>query len=151
MLETRVETRGEVSVEASVEREFDTPANALWAILADFGDISWIPGLEKVELEGEGVGMIRHVTVPGMPQLHERLDAIDHDRMVLDYSLPAVAYLKVKDYRARAHVIGLEAGRCRLVWSCTSEPDGVTQAEATANTEAFYAMVLTWIGDFLAR
>jgi len=134
-------------VKASIEREFDVDAGKLWAILADFGDISWIPSLEKVELEGEGVGMIRHVTAPGMPILHERMDAIDHEQMILDYSVPAVEYLRVKNYRARTQVVALEGGRCRLVWSCESEPDGVTEAQATANSEAFYEMVMGWIAD----
>ncbi|MDH3211295.1 MAG: SRPBCC family protein [Myxococcales bacterium] len=138
-------------VEVRTEREFEVDAKALWAILADFGDIRWIPGIEQVELEGEGVGMVRHVTAPGMPQLHERLDAIDHATMTLDYSLPAVAYLQVRNYRARARVVALAAGRCRLVWSCRAEADAVDEAQATANTEAFYAMVMTWIRDFLDR
>jgi hypothetical protein len=138
-------------VEVSIEREFDVSADELWAILADFGDISWIPGIQKVELEGEGVGMVRHVTAPGLPELHERLDAIDHEKMILDYSLPAVAYVQIKNYRARAQVVGLDAGRCRLVWSCRAEPDGVDEVQATTNTEAFYEMIMTWIGDFLER
>jgi len=136
-------------VAVSLEREFDVDAGKLWAILADFGDIGWIPGIEKVELEGEGVGMIRHVTAPGMPMLHERMDAIDHEKMILDYSLPAVEYLRVKNYRARARVVALAGGRCRLIWSCESEPDDVTEAQATANSEAFYEMVLGWISDAL--
>jgi len=138
-------------VKVSVEREFDADARALWAILADFGDISWIPSLEKVEIEGEGVGMIRHVTAPGMPVLHERMDAIDHEKMILDYSIPAVAYVRVKNYRARAQVVALEEGGCRLIWSCQSEADGVTEAQATANTEAFYEMVMGWIGTALSK
>ena len=138
-------------VEVSVEREFDVDADEVWAILAEFGDISWIPGIEKVELEGEGVGMIRHVTAPGMAVLHERMDAIDHEKMILDYSLPAVEYLGVKNYRAQTRVVAVEDGRCRLIWSCRSEPDGVTRAAATANTEAFYEMVMGWIGDALAK
>jgi hypothetical protein len=134
-------------VEVSIEREFDVDAEALWAMLADFGDIGWIPSLEKVELEGEGVGMIRHVTAPGLPQLHERMDAIDHDKMILDYSVPEVAYLRVKNYRARAQVTALEAGRCRIHWSCQSEADGVSEEQATANSEAFYEMIMSWIVD----
>ena len=63
-------------VKVSIEREFDAPADKLWAMLANFGDISWIPAIETVVLEGEGVGMIRHVTTPGLPTLAERLDAI---------------------------------------------------------------------------
>ncbi len=138
-------------VEVCVERELDVEADKVWAILANFSDISWIPGLEKVELEGEGVGMIRHVTAPGMPVLHERMDAIDHETMTLDYSVPAVEYLRVKDYRARARVVGLDGGRCQLIWSCECEPDGVTQAQATSNTEAFYQMVMGWVGDAAAK
>jgi len=138
-------------VEVCVEREFDVAAEKVWAILADFGDISWIPSLEKVELEGEGVGMIRHVTAPGMPILHERMDAIDREQMVLDYSVPAVEYLRTKNHRARTRVVALEGGRCRLIWSCETEADGVSEAQATAGCQAFYEMVLGWIGDAVAE
>ncbi len=138
-------------VKVCLERELDVDAERVWAILADFADISWIPGIEKVVLEGEGVGMIRHVTAPGMPVLQERMDAIDHEKKILDYSVPAVEYLRVKDYRARARVVALDGGRCQLIWSCECEPDGVTQAQATTNTEAFYEMVMGWIGDAAAK
>jgi len=138
-------------VTVSSEREYDVPAERVWAILADFGDISWIPSLENVELEGEGVGMIRHVKAPGMAVLHERMDAIDHEKMILDYSVPVVAYLRVKNYRARAQVVALAGDRCRLLWSCKSEPDGVTEAEATANSEGFYEMVFGWIDEAVAK
>ena len=138
-------------VKVSIEREFEVGAEKLWAILANFGDISWIPGIEKVELEGKGIGMVRHVTAPGLPQLHERLDLIDDDRMILDYSVPEVAFIQVKNYRARAQVFKLEGERCRLQWSCKAEPDGVTAAESTSKAEGFYEMLMTWIGDFLRK
>jgi hypothetical protein len=136
-------------VEVQVQRELEFGAGTVWALLADFGNVSWVPGVEKVELEGEGVGMIRHLTVPVFPQLHERLDAIDHEKMILDYSIPAVAYIQVKNYNARAHVVELEGERCRLIWSCTAEADGVDDAQAAAKTEAFYEAIITWIDDFL--
>ena len=44
-----------------------------------------------------------------MPILHERMDAIDHEQMILDYSVPAVEYLRVKNYRARTQVVALGA------------------------------------------
>ena len=95
--------------------------------------------------------MIRHLTVPTMPQLHERLDAIDHEKMILDYSIPEVAYINVRNYVARSQVTPLGSERCRVVWSCKAEAHGADEAEATAKTEAFYEAVLTWIGDFLKR
>ena len=136
-------------VEVSVERELEFSAKEVWAVIADFGNVDWVPGVEKVELEGEGVGMIRHLTVPVYPPLHERLDAIDHQQMLLDYSIPAVAYLQVKNYRARAQVFELEGPRCRVRWSGWAEADDVDEATATSKTEAFYEAILTWIGDFL--
>ncbi len=136
-------------VEVSIEREFPVAAEVLWAILADFADISWIPGIEKVELEGEGVGMIRHVTAPGLPQLHERMDAIDHEAMILDYSVPEVEFIKAKNYSARAQVFPLDDAHCRIHWACKAEPDGVSEEDSTARTEGFYQMIMTWIGDYL--
>jgi hypothetical protein len=136
-------------VEVSIERELEFSAKEVWAVIADFGNVDWVPGVEKVELEGEGVGMVRHLSVPVYPPLHERLDAIDHQRMLLDYSIPAVAYLQVKNYRARAQVFELEGPRCRVRWSGWSEADDVDEATATSKTEAFYEAILTWISDFL--
>ncbi|MBW2420174.1 MAG: SRPBCC family protein [Deltaproteobacteria bacterium] len=138
-------------VEVRVERELEHSAERVWGLIADFGDVSWVPGVEKVELEGEGVGMIRHLTVPVFPPLHERMDAIDPAAMTLDYSIAEVAYLSVKDYRAKARVIRLEGKRCRVVWSGLAEAVGADEAEAAAKIEAFYESILTWIPDHLAK
>jgi carbon monoxide dehydrogenase subunit G len=138
-------------VEVKVERELEFGAEEVWALLADFGNVDWVPGVEKVELEGEGVGMVRHLTVPVFPPLHERLEVMDQQRMVLEYSIPTVAYIHLKDYRARAQVVALEGGRCKLIYSCEAEADGADEAQATTETEAFYEAIMTWIGDFLKK
>jgi len=138
-------------VEVSVERELEFGAETVWALIADFGDLRWVPGIEKIELEGEGVGMIRHLTVPVFPQLHERLDTLDHDNRVLEYSIPAVRYIQVKNYRARAQVTELEGDRCRVRWSCRADADGADEEQAAARVGAFYESMLTWIDDFLKR
>jgi len=138
-------------VEFSMERDFPIPASDVWGMLANFSDISWIPGIEKVVLEGEGIGMVRHVTAVGLPELHERMDAIDHETMTLDYSVPEVAYLQVVDYTARAKVTPLVDGHCRVNWSCKSQANGISEDEATANTAAFYEMIMSWIKDYFSN
>jgi hypothetical protein len=138
-------------VEVSVEREYEFGAEEVWAVFADFGNVSWVPGVEKVDLEGEGVGMIRHLTVPVFPPLHERLDAIDHEQRVLEYSIPSVEYIQVKNYSARAQVVDLGGGRCRVLMSCKAEAEAGSEAEATAKTRTFYQAMLGWIDDFLKR
>jgi len=138
-------------IEVQIEREYEFGPDAVWALIADFGDVSWVPGIEKVDLEGEGIGMIRHLTVPVFPQLHERLDAIDPEAMVLEYSIPAVEYIGVKNYSARAQVVELGPGRSRVHWSCRAEADGAPETEASDKTRAFYEAMLGWINDHLEQ
>jgi len=138
-------------VEVTVERNYAHDTAAVWAVLADFGNVSWVPGIEEVELEGEGIGMIRHLRVPVYPQLHERLEVLDRDARVLEYSIPRVEYLAVKDYRARAQVIDLGGAGCRVRMSCVATADGAPEKEAGRRTQDFYVAMLGWIDDFLEQ
>ncbi len=138
-------------IEVRIEREYAFGIQDVWGVIADFGNVSWVPGVEKVDLEGEGVGMIRHLTVPVFPPLHERLDAIDQEKKVLVYSIPAVEYICVKNYTARAEVVDLGPGRCRVLWSCTAEAEGAPEDEAREKTRAFYEAMLGWIADYLEK
>ncbi len=95
--------------------------------------------------------MIRHLTVPVFPPLHERLDAIDHAEKVLVYSIPGVEYISVKNYTARAQIIELGPGRCKALWSCQAEAEGAPEDEAREKTRAFYGAMLGWIGDYLEK
>jgi len=138
-------------IELNIEREVNLDADAVWAVLADFGNVDWVPGIENVEIEGRGVGMIRHLSVPVYPTLHERLEMLDPESMTLDYSIPSVEYISVRDYRARARVQPLEPGRCRLHWSCRAEADGASEEEARQKTRAFYEAMLDWLTDFVEQ
>ncbi len=137
-------------VEVSFEREYEFGAEEVWAVFADFGNVSWVPGVEKVELEGEGVGMIRHLTIPVLPPLQERLELIDPDQRVLEYSIPSVEYISLEDYTARVEVSDLGPGRSRVRISCKAQAVG-PEEEASAKTEAFYEAYLGWINDFLEK
>ncbi|MFQ5416901.1 MAG: SRPBCC family protein [Myxococcota bacterium] len=138
-------------VEVKVDRDYAFGAEEVWAVFADFGNVGWVPGIEKVELEGKGVGMIRHLTVPVYPRLHERLEVLDHGERVLEYSIPEVEYIGVKNYRARAQVIDLGDGRCRVRMSCRAEANGGPEAEVRSKTRDFYAAMLGWVDDFLMQ
>lgn len=67
-----------------VSEGFQSPADRLWVLLRDFGNLAaWWPRgspikIDRVEQEGRGVGMIRHIYYVGVPTpLSERLDDID--------------------------------------------------------------------------
>jgi hypothetical protein len=137
-------------IEVSRRHKYDFSAEEVWGVFADFGNVSWVPGVEKVEVEGEGIGMVRHLTVPVFPPLHERLEVRDHEQRILEYSIPSVEYLQVEGYRARAQVIEPKAGSCVVEMSCRAETVG-PESEAIEKTGAFYEAMLGWIEDYLER
>lgn len=136
-------------VEVSVAGEFDVPAERLWALVADFGDVAWIPGMGEVRVEGEGPGMIRFMP-GGEKEIHEQLESVDGDARRLVYTIPRNVPFAVTGYRATMQVEDAPSGS-RLVWSCTCEADGISDAEAEATVKGLYDMMLGWIGDHLKR
>ncbi len=131
---------------ARVVEELDVPVDRLWALVADFGRCDWIPGA-KVELEGQGVGMVR--VIGGA--IRERLDALDPAARTLRYSIEDEGIpFPVRGYRATMKVDAAEGG-ARLTWTCECEPKGVSDAEATAQIEGMYRTMIGWIGDTLAK
>ncbi len=68
-------------VEAKQQRQFNHPASAVWAVLEEFGNLDWTEGVERIELIGDGVGMIRRLFMPGMDPIDEQLTAVDSEAM----------------------------------------------------------------------
>ena len=70
-------------------RDLSIPAAAAWAVLEDFpGFLKWASGGQgSIETEGSGVGMIRHMDIPGTGKMAERLDQLDAASMTIGYSL----------------------------------------------------------------
>jgi hypothetical protein len=100
---------------------FDTPATKVWKLLADFGAIqSWWPTegpivIERVELEGQGPGMVRHIFNRGSTHcVSERLERLDSDKRVLQLSILGRDSSRTPWYQASARLVELEGGGCRL-------------------------------------
>ncbi len=128
--------------EYSTEAEFELSADALWAAVRDFGDVSWLPGKPKFSSEGEGPGMIRTLHISPIPTVREQLDGIDDEGRAISYRIIEGIPMPVKDYRASMQVVDVGEGRSRLIWSSTWEPDGVTQEKAAKVVANMYDNVL---------
>ena len=48
-------------IEVSVSKNSDSDADLVYELLADFGNTSWMKGVAKTEVDGDGVGMVRNV------------------------------------------------------------------------------------------
>ena len=137
-------------VEAHLQREFNVPAEKVWALLENFGDISWAPGIDKIELIGSGIGMTRRLHIQGMAPIDEVLTAQDSSAMSFSYDIPRGVPMPVTDYSANAKVSALDSGRCRIDWYGRAEPNGVSDADTVAMINGAYEMLLQWIDDWFS-
>lgn len=132
-----------------VEAEFDAPAEEVWSLLRDFGDLGWMPGPPQLTTEGEGEGMLRRIAM-GPKQIVERLDARDDEARTLSYAILENNPLPVDDYRATMKVSESGDG-CALEWSCSYRPLGLSEGDAEKAVEGFYGTMIGWIRDAVAK
>ncbi|MDY0067163.1 MAG: SRPBCC family protein [Steroidobacteraceae bacterium] len=102
---------------------FPVPARKVWALLADFAAIQqWWPRggaieIERVVVEGEGVGMVRHIHNRGMRRaISERLDFIDDANMILRLSHVGSEPPNLPFYQATGQLSDLSGDRSRFTY-----------------------------------
>lgn len=128
-----------------VKKTLDVPVDALWKIVGDFGNTSWMPTGTPCETVGEGPGMARLIGTPG-EQIREQLESIDEATRTLVYTIPENIPFPVTGYRATMQV--REAGTgSELSWSCDFEPQDGSEAGARAAIEQMYNVMIGWIAE----
>ena len=108
----------------------DISAEKVWALLADFsGFLNWAGGgAGEISIEGEGVGMVRHLKMSG-GELAERLTLLDPDNKRLGYDLVYGEPLGMTQYKAVVQVVDAGSG-CDIIWKGvfdTGDPDSEDQ------------------------
>jgi hypothetical protein len=129
---------------ARVTRALDVPADALWKLVASFGDTSWMPGGTKVTLLGSGPGMERRIAAGPDKVIRERLEFVDAASRTLVYTIPANVPFPVTGYRATMRVRAKGKGS-ELDWSASFEPVGVSEGDAAKAIEGMYGVMIGWI------
>jgi len=144
-----------VELTSRKEEEFPVPAQKLWDVVADFGSVAdwWPPGmLSKVEVEGEGVGMVRSIhTIVGIV-LHEKLVSLDSGKRELTLSIVGDLPGGMEDYRARGSVAEAGSGACTLTWEGTYQvPDADAEAGARQFIEGAYGAMFQGLRDHVTK
>ena len=116
---------------------FDSPASAVWHIIEDWASIvDWMPQgiIASLELEGSGVGAIRHiVTREGVP-IAERLDRADEGQGRLELSILDPLPWSMLSYTALAQLDEQGPNNCSLRWEGQFElPENGPEADALAD------------------
>lgn len=142
-----------------VQQEFAASAAVLWDILQDFGHIErWWPThdpavqIDRVDMIGEGIGMIRHIYNVGYPDpVSERLDYRSAKDMTLKLSIIGKPPLGIIYYQATGVVESLPGGRCRLNYSSEFDTDTGKPDDAEAWLRMAYGLMFRGLADAVAR
>lgn len=98
-------------------------ASDVWQAMRRFGDLNWAAGIEAVEVEGDGVGMLRKVRLAGSDEwICERLVARDDDRMSFSYVIEGDGMPGFNNYSAHVRAEPSASG-CGIYWECQAEAD----------------------------
>jgi carbon monoxide dehydrogenase subunit G len=132
-----------------VNREYTASADAVWERLADFGNMSWMPGVESCSLEGQGVGAVRAISM-GPMTIKERLESFDAGGRKLTYSI-VEGPLPTENYLATITVSEQGSG-CRVDWTATFDlPEGIDEGAIAQAVSGSYGGALKALEQELAR
>ncbi len=116
--------------------EFDAPASTVWDLLMDWAAIvDWMPDgyVQSLQMEGQGLGAIRHLVTGKGVNLSERLDKADQSCGVLELSLVGTLPWGLLSYRARGKLDSISEDISRLSWQGTLEmPEPGPESDSVA-------------------
>jgi hypothetical protein len=123
---------GPVRQKAEEEVVINAPAEKVWGIIKDFGDMSWHPGISSVtNQEGNKKGAIRVLTLASGGTISEELKKYDEAKMSYAYKITEmstaktithagaeekVPVLPVHDYAASIGVEAEGADKSKVFW-----------------------------------
>ena len=124
----------------AVEEEFTVSADAVWERIARFGNLDWMPGVERCDVDGEGIGSVRAV-VMGPMTIKERLESFDPESRTLSYSI-VEGPLPAQNYLATI-AVSEQGGGCRVDWTASFDlPEGVDESAIAPAVAAGYGGAL---------
>ncbi|MBX7448849.1 SRPBCC family protein [Mycolicibacterium sp. 3033] len=136
----------------TVSKRLDTSAEALWEVLSDFADASWIPVAGDVDVVGSGPGMTRTIGGSGGDPATETLEWIAPEKRSLAYTvvggpLPVdrlETVVTVAEYSAEA---AIGTGQSATVtWTIAYETTG-DDGTARQMLDAVYHAIAGWLEE----
>ncbi|MBR0757908.1 SRPBCC family protein [Bradyrhizobium jicamae] len=100
--------------------EINAPQEKVWAALANFQDMSWLPGVTKTEgAKGNEIGATRRLTLTGGATVDEELYKYDAAMMSYSYRITAVdvKVLPVTNYSSTLSVSPAPDGKAKVEWT----------------------------------
>ncbi len=131
---------------------------AIWELIADFADIeAWWPSdgavrIERVVVEGEGIGTTRHIYNAGMPApVSERLDLLDRESLTWRLSIVGERPAGIRRYHARGRLSPLPGRACRISYLGEFEAEPGREAEAREFLLGAYQLMFNGLEQAASR
>jgi hypothetical protein len=122
----------------NVTEEIAGPAADVFAVLGDFTGVQVGGPITAVEYEGEGIGMVRSISLGG-GLIVERLEVHDPVAMHFAYCITNDdCVLPVSNYTSKLQITDLGAQGCRVEWIGSFEPKGLPEADVMPIIEGIY-------------
>lgn len=138
-------------MEITVGQDSDLSAEVVYELLADFGNTSWMNGVAKTEVEGDGVGMVRNIfTTPDAAPVREMLTERDDLKRKIAYTIPENNPMPVDNYSSCVVVTEVGSG-CRIEWTGNFDAKGISDEEAKQTLEGMYGVLIDWVLTSLAK
>src|SRR5690242_10522538 len=143
----------------TTSHDLAAPAAVLWDYLQDFAHIErWWPTddpavrIERVEMDGAGIGAIRHIYNYGYPvPVSERLDDLNSENMTYKLSIVGQAPVGITHYRATGRIERLSDARCRPDYASEFATASGKPDEAEAWLRMAYALMFKGLAAAVAR
>jgi carbon monoxide dehydrogenase subunit G len=129
---------------ATISKRVDVSADAIWKLISNFGDTSWMPPGTQATVVGSGIGMERHIVAGPGKTIQERLEALDSAARTLAYAIPVNVPFPVTNYHATMKVKPSGAG-CEVEWSASYDVAPAAEAEVGKAVQGMYGMMIDWI------
>ena len=114
----------------TISRDFNVPAEDVWRVLEDFGNMSWLNMADiSIQVIGEGIGMVRRVSLNGQ-YIDERLESMDKQKKLLTYSIEECELFPFKNYLAQMTVEKINELDCKMTWMSHFEEGDMPKEEA---------------------
>ena len=122
-----------------VTEELQASAQTVWELVREFDGIAkWLgPMVQNMTVEGEGIGAIRTIALPGDMKLQEQLESYDEAGRSFAYAILGDGPLPVSNYLATLKIVEVGPNTCRVEWGSSFEPKN-PEAEVVAMIEGIY-------------
>ena len=127
-----------------VERTVPVARSKVFAALMDFGGIGKLlpDAIESCNLEGNGIGALRHIVLKGTPgKVVERLESA-YDGHVFSYSIVGDCPLPLTAYHAVVTLEDAAGGGCYIAYGSNWVAKGAPEAEVQGLLTGLYGAII---------